>query len=127
MRTPTALVRMAGASITRDEVPSGASRRRIEVALAGRGIGSVASLSPKSDLCIAVFESVPVSAPVAACSAATRSAAPAVGRAPDSSSSTGQTRLFQSACSRSHTGEPTSPKPRSASGVAPSSASFCCT
>ena len=46
VRTPTALVRMAGASITRDEVPSGASRRRTEVALAGRGIGSVVSLSP---------------------------------------------------------------------------------
>ena len=90
-------------------------------------MGSVVSLSPYSDLCIAVFESVPVSAPAVATSAATRSAAPAVGRAPDSSSSIGQTWLFQSACSRSHTGEPTSPKPNSASGVAPSSASLSCT
>ena len=81
----------------------------IDVTLIGCAMGSVASSSPKSDLCIAVFESVPVSAPVAAFSAANRSAAPAVGRAPDSSSRTGQTRLFQSACRRSHTGEPTSP------------------
>ena len=74
-----------------------------------------------------MFESVPVSASAAATFAATRSAALAVGLAPDSSSSIGQTWLFQSACSRSHTGEPTSPKPSSASGVAPSSASLSCT
>ena len=77
--------------------------------LTGRATGSVASPAPCSDLCIAVFESVPVSTPAAAFLAATRSAAPAVGRAPDNSRRTGQIRPFQSACRRSHTGEPTSP------------------
>ena len=112
VRTPTALVRMAGASSTRDAMgsaASGASRRMIDVTLTGRGTGWVASSSPKSDLCIAVFESVPVSAPAVAFTAATRSAAPAVGRAPDSSSSTGHTWLFQVACRCSQVGEPTSP------------------
>jgi hypothetical protein len=69
----------------------------IDVTLIGRGIGSVVSSAPRSDLCIAVFESVPVSTSAAAFSAATRWAAAAVGRAPDSSSRTGQTRVFQSA------------------------------
>ena len=36
-------------------------------------------------------------------------------------------RVFQSAYTRSHTGEPTSPYAKSESGVAPSSDSFACT
>ena len=99
----------------------------IEVRLPAGRPAADATSSPSSDLCIAVFESVPVSAPAAAFSAATRAAAASVGRAPDSSSRTGQTRVFQSACRRSHTGEPTSPYAKSASGVAPSSDSFACT
>src|SRR5438067_1246199 len=75
-------------------------------------------------MAIAVLESARVSAPTAALSAATRSAAASVACAPDSSSSAGQTRAFQSPCIRSHTGEPTSPYANSASGVAPSSDSF---
>ena len=65
--------------------------------------------SPWSDIGIAVLESVRVSAPAAASPAATRAAAASVGRAPESSRRTGQTRVFQSGCRRSQTGEPTSP------------------
>ena len=99
----------------------------IEEKLVARPAGCGAAPAASSDLCIAVLESAPVSAPAAAFSAATRAAAASVGRAPDSSRRTGQTRAFQSACRRSHTGEPTSPYANSASGVAPSSDSFLCT
>ena len=103
------------------------SRRMIEERPPGRAASSGATSPPTSDFSIARLEPVPVSAPAAAFSAARRAAAASVGRAPDSSRSTGQTRVFQSAYRRSHTGEPTSPYANSASGVAPSSDSFWCT
>jgi hypothetical protein len=84
-------------------------RRMIEEALLSGAAGSGPASSARSDLCIAVLESAPVSAPAAAFSAASRAAAASVGRAPDSSRRAGQTRAFHSACRRSHTGEPTSP------------------
>jgi hypothetical protein len=83
-----------------------------------------AASSRPSDIAIAVFESAEVSAPVDARSAATRAAAASLGSAPDSSSSVGHTRVFHSACTCSHAGVPTSPNEKSASGVAPSSASL---
>ena len=70
---------------------------------------SSAGMLPISDRCIATPESPPTSALTAACSAAIRAAAVSVRRAPDSSSRTGHTPLFHSACSRSQAGEPTSP------------------
>jgi hypothetical protein len=72
----------------------------IEEALRSGGAGTAgsgAASSARSDLCIAVLESAPVSAPAAAFSAASRAAAAGVGRAPDNSRRTGQTRAFHSA------------------------------
>ena len=80
----------------------------IEEALRSPAAGcGPATSSPRSDLCIAVLEYTPVSARAVACSAASRSAAASVGRAPDSSSSTGHTDEFHSSCTRSHAGVPT--------------------
>src|SRR5579872_4150870 len=125
---PTPLVKITGASITRSWLPVRDDRTRmIEVKPTGREAGRDSPSSPYSDLCIAVLESVPVSAPAAARPAAARAAAASVGRAPDSSRRTGQTCVFQSACRRSQPGAPTSAYPRPASGEAPSSASLACT
>ncbi len=84
-------------------------RRMIEEMPVALAASCGAMSLPMSDRCIAVAESALVSAPAVAFSAARRAAAASVGRAPDSSSRTGQTDAFQSACLRSHTGEPTSP------------------
>src|SRR5205823_9377649 len=97
---PTALLRIAGASNTRDCVrlrPAGSGdpprsdaahlrdpddmRRMIEEALLSSGAGAAGSGAPssaRSDLCIAVLESAPVSTPAATFSAASRAAAASV-------------------------------------------------
>ncbi len=125
--SPAALVRMVGASSARGWVlpsaggpgappPSGVDpfrdpvdiRRMIDETPVAR-VAGCARTSPLRERTMAAFEAEPVSAPVAAFSAASRAAAAWVGRAPDSSSRTGQIRLFQSAWRSSHTGDPTSP------------------